>query len=144
LRSKSTKSLARERALQFLYQHDVTGAFGDVAISRFQENFHPDERPPGYFQQLVYGVKTHLAELDAYIARFSEHWRLERMALIDRNVLRLAIFELLHSPQVPPKVAINEAIELAKRYGGEDSGAFVNGILDRVWEARFGKDAGPG
>lgn len=144
MRPKSTKSLARERALQFLYQHDVTGAFGDATISRFQESFHNDERLPNYFHQLVYGIKSHLAELDAYIARFSEHWRLERMAFIDRNILRLAIFELLHSPQVPPKVAINEAIELAKKFGGEESGAFVNGILDRVWVARFGKDAHPG
>ncbi len=139
--SPATKSLARERALQFLYQHEVTAEFGDAAVARFRENFYPEERLPAYFSRLVYGVRGHAPELDAYISRFSEHWRLERMALIDRNLLRLAIFELLFCPQVPPKVVINEALELAKKYGGEDSAAFVNGILDRVWEAGLGKGA---
>jgi N utilization substance protein B len=70
--------------------------------------------------------------LDALINRLSEHWRLERMGAVDRNLLRLAAYELLYQHNIPPKVVINEAIELAKRYGTEDSGAFVNGILDQV------------
>lgn len=129
------KSLAREWALQFLYQVDLTGEFSEDAIDRHWQNYHPDAKPPAYFRQLIYGVHNHVAELDAYISRFSEHWRLERMPLVDRNLLRLAIFELLYNPQVPPKVAINEAVDLAKRYGSDDSGAFVNGILDEVWNA---------
>ena len=78
------------------------------------------------------GVAAHQEELDALIARYSEHWRLERMALVDRNLLRLATFELLYRDDIPAKVVINEAVELAKRYGTEESGAFVNGLLDRI------------
>ena len=78
------------------------------------------------------GVASHLEELDAFIVRYSEHWRLERMTVVDRNLLRLAIYELLYQPQIPPKVVINEAVEMAKRYGSEASGGFINGILDQV------------
>ncbi len=88
--------------------------------------------PPAYLKKLVAGVAAHLEELDALIVRFSEHWRLERMTVVDRNLLRLAVFELLYQPKIPPKVAINEAVEMAKRYGSEDSGAFINGILDQI------------
>ncbi len=88
--------------------------------------------PPAYLQELVEGVASHLEELDVFIVRYSEHWRLERMTIVDRNLLRLAIYELLYQPQIPPKVVINEAVEMAKRYGSEGSGGFVNGILDQV------------
>jgi transcription antitermination protein NusB len=81
---------------------------------------------------LVEGVASHLEELDALIVRYSEHWRLERMVAVDRNLLRLAAYELLYQSGIPPKVVINEAVELAKRYGTEVSGAFVNGILDHI------------
>jgi N utilization substance protein B len=70
--------------------------------------------------------------LDVFIVRYSEHWRLERMTIVDRNLLRLAIYELLYQPNIPAKVVINEAVEMAKRYGSEASGGFVNGILDQV------------
>jgi N utilization substance protein B len=96
----------------------------------FWEHFHPEDRASTYFFRLVNGVRAHREELDAYISRFSEHWRLERMASLDRAILRLAIFELLHCPEVPPKVALNEAVELGKRFGADNSGAFINGILD--------------
>lgn len=132
---KSNKTLAREWALQCLYQAEIRGQSADQATQVFWNNFHSDQKPSSYFQYLLHGVKAHLEELDAYISRFSEHWRLERMALVDRNILRLAAFELLYSSQVPPKVAINEAIELAKNFGTEDSKAFINGILDRIWNA---------
>ena len=88
--------------------------------------------PSAHLRRMAAGVAAHLEELDAHIVRHSEHWRLERMTIVDRNLLRLAIYELLYQPQVPPKVAINEAVEMAKRYGSEASGAFVNGILDQV------------
>jgi N utilization substance protein B len=81
---------------------------------------------------LVEGVTAHQEELDALIRQYSEHWRLERMAAVDRNLLRLALYELLHQPAIPAKVVINEAVELAKRYGSEESGSFINGILDRI------------
>lgn len=91
---------------------------------------------PAYLQHLVRGVASHQEELDSLIVLHSEHWRLERMTLVDRNLLRLAAFELLFKKgRVPPKVVINEALELAKRYGSDDSSAFVNGILDQIREA---------
>ncbi len=83
-------------------------------------------------EDLVEGVAAHLEEMDVFIVRYSEHWRLERMTVVDRNLLRLAIYELLYQPQIPPKVVINEAVEMAKRYGSEASGGFINGILDQV------------
>ncbi|MGQ9919712.1 MAG: transcription antitermination factor NusB [Desulfobacca sp.] len=131
-----SKSLARERALQCLYQLDVGRHPGPEAAALIWEHFHADEKPSVYCQRLIQGVWSHREELDAYISRFSQHWRLERLAAVDRAILRLALFELLYCPEVPPKVAINEAVDLAKRFGGEQSGAFINGILDRVLQTR--------
>ena len=88
--------------------------------------------PPAHLKDLAEGVTSHLEELDVFIVRYSEHWRLERMTIVDRNLLRLAIYELLYQPHIPVKVVINEAVEMAKRYGSEASGGFVNGILDQV------------
>jgi N utilization substance protein B len=116
--------------LQCLYYLEVGRHREENAATVFWEHFHPEEKAPAYFIRLVSGVRAHQEELDAYISRFSEHWRLERMASIDRAILRLALFELLHCPEVPPKVAVNEAVELGKRFGAENSRAFINGILD--------------
>jgi transcription antitermination factor NusB len=88
--------------------------------------------PPAYLLELASGVTSHLEELDVFIVRYSEHWRLERMTIVDRNLLRLASYELLYQPNIPVKVVINEAVEMAKRFGSEASGGFVNGILDQV------------
>jgi N utilization substance protein B len=90
----------------------------------------PDTLP--FVDQLVQGVRAHIEELDGLLGRFAEHWSLERMAVVDRNVLRCALYELLYLDDIPAKVTINEAIEIAKRYGSQESGAFVNGILDRI------------
>ncbi|HEX7623063.1 MAG TPA: transcription antitermination factor NusB [Anaeromyxobacteraceae bacterium] len=128
---KRTK--ARERAVQALYQIDVAATDLDEALSRFWKSFEPVEREVMQVaEELVRGVARHRRELDAAIEAVSQNWRLDRMARVDRNVLRLATFELLHRDDVPVKVAINEAIELGKKFGSESSGAFINGILDRV------------
>ncbi|MGB8990970.1 MAG: transcription antitermination factor NusB [Desulfobaccales bacterium] len=127
-----SRSRCREWALQFLYQAEFSGQRHPEAVERFWSHFQNEGASPAYLQELVAGVGAHLDELDAFIVRFSEHWRLERMTIVDRNLLRLAIYELLYQPRIPPKVVINEAVELAKRYGSEASGAFVNGILDQV------------
>ncbi len=128
-----SRSQCREWALQFLYQAEFAGSRSREDLDRFWGHFHP-EGPgvPAYLRDQAAGVAAHLEELDALIVRFSEHWRLERMTLVDRNLLRLAAYELLYQPKIPPKVVINEAVELAKRYGSEDSGAFINGILDQI------------
>lgn len=127
-----SRSRCREWALQFLYQGEFSGPPDPTALEQFWSHFQDEGAPPAYLKELVAGVGSHLEELDALIVRYSEHWRLERMTVVDRNLLRLAIYELLYQPEIPPKVVINEAVEMAKRYGSEASGAFVNGILDQV------------
>jgi N utilization substance protein B len=127
-----SRSRCREWALQFLYQSEFNGPTPEEAVARFWRHFQEKGEVPAYLKVLAEGVAAHREELDAFIVRYSEHWRLERMTIVDRNLLRLAVFELLYQPQVPPKVAINEAVELAKRYGSEASSSFVNGILDQV------------
>ena len=128
-----SRSRCREWALHFLYHDEYARSGSPEDLELFWRHFHP-EGPgvPAYLRVLTAGVASHREELDALIRRFSEHWRLERMATVDRNLLRLAAYELLYERRIPPKVVINEAIELAKRYGTEDSGAFVNGILDQI------------
>jgi N utilization substance protein B len=120
--------------LQILYQAEFDGQLREEDILRFWENFQKKEADqiPDYLGDLVVGVGEHRQELDRLIIRYSEHWRLERMVAVDRNLLRLAVYELLYRPDIPAKVVINEAVELAKRYGTEASGAFVNGLLDRI------------
>jgi len=130
-----SRSRCREWALQFLYQAEFAGQRLREDLERFWSHFQPREGLPAYLEELAMGAGSHLEELDALIVRYSEHWRLERMTAVDRNVLRLAAYELLYQPDIPPKVVINEAVELAKRYGSENSGAFVNGLLDRIRQA---------
>jgi transcription antitermination factor NusB len=126
------RTRAREYALHVLYMADLRGeeAYGDAEAYVGGEARDPEIR--AYALALVGGVRAHREEIDGWIRRTAKNWDLERMAVLDRNVLRLGIYELLHSEEVPPKVAINEAIEIAKRYSTTQSGAFVNGILDRV------------
>jgi transcription antitermination protein NusB len=141
-----TRRRAREFALQILYQLDVQEQLSDEqALGMFWRNFAATAEAEGamaadlgdiqpFAEKLVRGVREHLTELDAQIQGASKNWRLERMARVDRNLLRLALYELKHVDDVPAKVAINEAIEIAKRYGTNESSAFVNGILDRCRE----------
>ncbi len=126
-----SRSRCRQWALQLLYQAEYVG-HRQGEIIRFYRHFQEHGESPAYLVKLVEGVTAHQEELDALIRQNSEHWRLERMAAVDRNILRLALYELLHEPDVPAKVVINEAVELAKRYGSEESGSFINGILDQV------------
>ncbi len=129
--AKRTKS--RERALQALYQIDVASTDLDEALVRFWRSFEPVEREVREMAEvLVRGVAAHRRQIDEAIEAVSVNWRLDRMAKVDRNVLRLAVHELLHRPEVPVKVVIDEAIELGKKFGSESSGAFVNGVLDRI------------
>lgn len=128
----ASRSRCREWALQLLYQGEFTGQPGAGEVVQFWRHFRQGDQAPGYLLELVQGVASHQEELDALIARYSEHWRLERMAAVDRNLLRLAAYELIYQPGIPAKVVINEAVELAKRYGADESGAFVNGLLDRI------------
>lgn len=131
--AQQKRTKARERALQALYQIDVASTDLDEALSRFWRSFEPVEREVREMAEaLVRGVAEHSREIDDAIEAVSTNWRLDRMAKVDRNVLRLAVHELVHRPDVPVKVAINEAVELGKKYGSESSGAFVNGVLDKI------------
>ena len=129
---QARRTKARERALQALYQIDVAAEGIDDALARFWKSFEPVEREVMTLAEgLVRGVARHRRAIDETIEGVSIHWRLDRMAKVDRNVLRLAVYELRET-DVPVKVVINEAIELGKKYGSESSGAFVNGLLDKV------------
>jgi N utilization substance protein B len=147
----SNRTRGREYALQILYEIDTSAKDPEVALRDYWENFQaegenraagtrPDDATMEFTKMLVEGVMTKQAELDLLVEKCSINWRLERMPRVDRNVLRLACWELVHTIDVPKKVVINEAIELGKRYGSEESGAFINGILDRV-AAEVGRGA---
>lgn len=127
---RRTKS--REIALQVLYQVELNGGDAGEAFNLFWHNFGPSPALKDFSEKIVQGVCRHREQIDSIIESFSEHWRLERITVVDRNILRLAIFELLHCPDIPTKVVLNEAVELGKRFGSDQSGAFVNGILDRI------------
>ncbi|MCS7182560.1 MAG: transcription antitermination factor NusB [Thermoanaerobaculum sp.] len=120
----------RELALQMLYQHELSGASLEEMTQRFEELEQAPPQAREFALTLVRGVMAHQQAIDRQVAEQAEHWRLDRMAAVDRNILRLAIFELLYQPDTPPAVVIDEAVELAKRYGSEQSGPFVNGVLD--------------
>lgn len=123
---------ARECALQMLFQIDLTNAQPAEVFSEFWEDQSPAPELRAFAERLVEGVRREREQLDRLIADASEHWRLERMAVVDRNVLRIAVYELLFDPDTPAAVVLDEAIEVARKYGSEESAAFINGVLDAV------------
>ena len=140
------RTRAREIALQALYQIDLAGRTGDespvdaieslIAASAEKSSEHPEDLHPdvrAYGMAIVDGALGICEELDRRIGSATEHWKLDRIAPVDRCILRIALYEILEVPDVPPKVAMNEAIELAKKYSTAESGAFVNGVLDRIY-----------
>lgn len=128
---KRTK--AREYALQILYAVDITKDDPTDCVERFWEgNEESSGEVKKFAASLVLGVSDNKKEIDRMIAKYATNWQLDRMAVIDRNVLRFATYELLYAKDIPPKVSINEAIDIAKKFGGPDSGKFVNGVLDKI------------
>lgn len=123
---------AREFALQVLFQLDIAKNNPEDAVRLFWELNPADPEIVDFSNFLIYGTLEHLDEIDHLVIKYSKHWNINRMAVVDRNVLRYSIFELLYAKDVPLKVTINEAIEIAKIYGADDSGRFINGILDRI------------
>lgn len=126
------RTRSREIALQVLYQMEMSGGDADETVDLFWRHFNPPPELQEFARRIVAGVCEHRAKIDAIIESFSEHWRLERITIVDRSILRLAIFELLGCPDIPTKVVINEAVELGKRFGSDQSGSFVNGMLDSI------------
>ncbi|KPJ78664.1 MAG: hypothetical protein AMJ54_02555 [Deltaproteobacteria bacterium SG8_13] len=123
---------ARELALQALFSMDMNRDFSGEMLERFCEHFRPAVSIGPFFMQLVTGVLRLLPRIDALIEQHSQHWKLDRMSCVDRNIMRIAVFEILSCEDIPPKVSINESIDIAKKYGTEDSGAFINGIIDSI------------
>lgn len=126
---------SREHALQFLYGHDFRGGGWDEehldeAFTTFSHSFETGVGSVGYTRKIIEGVFRNRIELDRLLAKHAHNWRLERMTIVDRNILRIAAWEILYCDDVPFQVAINEALEIARRYSTEDSVAFINGILD--------------
>lgn len=136
------RTQAREFALQILYRLDLNRASVEEVLDDFlkekESGSDPDVR--AYTQRLVEGTMKNLKDMDAIIERYAENWKIDRMAYVDRNILRLSTYELCRLEGIPSKVAINEAVELAKRYGEPDSSKFVNGILDKIAKNECSKD----
>ena len=136
----STRRDGRELALQALYSKDLVPGEANFALKRIMESFGEGEEPAldihsktfAFASELVNGVIANLTEIDGRIAQKSKHWSMTRMARVDLNILRLAVYELLFRPDIPKNVTMNEAIEVAKKFGAEDSASFVNGILDEI------------
>lgn len=141
-----TRRVARELALRLLFQQDLSGASPETTALTFEANFSPErdeenglEIDPGEFarawplaRDLFLGVSAHLAELDEAISRSADNWSLGRMSPVDRGLIRLAYYEMLYRDDIPLKVSLNEALEISKNYGDDDSTAFINGVLDRL------------
>ena len=127
------RTRGREIALQVLYQTEQNAGLDPAEVRRFiDRRLLGDRRLVEYAEGLIAGVQSNRARIDAVISDAAENWRIDRMAAIDRNIIRLGAYELLYRPEVPRKVAISEALELAKRYSTAQSSRFVNGILDRL------------
>ena len=131
------RTKSREYALQMLYQADIRRTKTEPILEEFWQAHEPvADDIKAFAQELFSGTLAHQQEIDALIRAHADNWDISRMAVIDRNILRLGCFELLHVEEVPSKVCINEAIELAKRFGDAESGKFINGILDAIHKKR--------
>lgn len=129
------RTRAREFALQVLYQIDITSDNADAALDNFWQSHQNEEIENDLKQftsELVKGVRDNLVLIDEKISKYAANWHLKRMAVVDRNILRLGVCELIMRQDIPPKVSINEAVEIAKRYSSIEAGKFVNAILDKI------------
>lgn len=124
---------AREYALQMLFQWDIThDDIEQIVVTFFQNQLEESQPAVDFARQLVTGTVEHIEQIDEIIRRHAEHWRLDRMATVDRNVLRLAVQEFLYDKEMPKTVVINEAIEIARRFSAQESPQFINGVLDSI------------
>lgn len=127
-----TRRKARECALQMLFQWDITHDLIDQIAATFWENQDEDQETRRFAEALANGTVARVERIDAIIAKHAENWRLDRMAVVDRNLLRLATYEFLFDVETPKSVVINEAIEIARRFSAQESPQFINGILDSI------------
>jgi|SRR5579872_355776 len=139
----ANRHLSRTVAMQTLYEWDFNGKKSDLKTLTEHniEQFAPGLEDPSFIYDLLDGVKNNLEQINKTITETAPEWPLEQITVIDRNILRLGIYELLFAKEVPPKVAINEAVELGKTFGGESSGKFVNGVLGTLYKKLFPEEA---
>jgi len=132
------RTLARENALKILYQAEITRRDINVAAQYYWgEHEDLDQTVKEFSDRLTKGTQEKIDLIDSKISQYATNWQIKRMAVIDRNILRLGVFELLFAPDIPPKVSINEAVDLAKKYGDLESSKFVNGILDKIHKSEI-------
>ena len=131
-----TRRKARELAVQALYQVEITGDTSGSAIEFFLSHFEGSAKAKEFARRLVSGVISQTAEIDGLIDRSTENWKLGRIAKVDLIILRMATYELVFCPDIPLNVSLDEAIEIAKRYGTMESSAFINGVLDQIAHSR--------
>ncbi|NLW45911.1 MAG: transcription antitermination factor NusB [Firmicutes bacterium] len=127
-----TRRAAREEAFKIIFQVDLGKNSWNETLSRNLKDLSLSEESCLFLKQLVEGTMTHLAEIDAEISKYAQDWKLDRMLSTDRNILRMSLFELKYLKDIPAGVTVNEAVELAKVYGDDDSGRFINGILGNI------------
>ncbi|MDZ7831565.1 MAG: transcription antitermination factor NusB [Desulfobacterales bacterium] len=139
----SNRHKSRELALQILFCMDMLGNNTDALFDDLGELISPKQAPSNFCRRLVKGVIEHRSDLDRIIEAHSSNWRVYRMSGVDRNILRLAAFEMLYCEDIPAKVSINEAIEIGKKFGTDETGPFVNGVLDAIRQ-HHGLDSSPG
>ena len=140
----SSRRKSREYAMQMLYQWEICGYTPTQVAAGFFANQKADAEVEGFARNLFEGAVADIDQLDSVVRAHSENWRLERMAAVDRNILRVALFELLHYPETPPAAVINEALEIARRFSTGDSVEFVNGVLDGIRKKLPLRDPQPG
>jgi transcription antitermination protein NusB len=131
---------ARELAMQALFYMDMRQKSSAEMLELYCRCFAPAPQDHPFFKDLVNGVMNHKPQIDEIIERFSSNWKISRMSGVDRNIMRIAVYEMLFCRDIPPKVSINEAIDVGKKFGTEESGAFINGILDSIRAALDKKD----
>jgi transcription antitermination factor NusB len=127
------RTQARQSTLQILYQIEVAKTSHQEAIEDYFSNHEFSPAHQEFTKTLVNGIHSQLKDLDQVITRYAKNWQISRMAVVDKNILRMGVYELLYTEDIPPKVTINEAVELAKKFGDVDSPKFINGILDSVF-----------
>ena len=152
-----TRRVARELALRMLFQRDLSGGAPEMTVRAFEASFNPEKdeengleigsddfvRAWPLAREFFFGICANLDEIDAAIVRAAANWSISRMSPVGRVLIRLAYFEMLHRDDIPPRVSLNEALEIAKKYGDDDSGAFINGVLDKLMRQIDRGDSAP-
>ena len=127
-----TRRQARELAMQALFYMDIQKDASEEMLEYFCGCFCPSKKSRPFFLKLVNGVLGAKDQIDALVERFSQNWKINRMSCVDRNVMRIAVYEMIYCDDIPPKVSINEAVDIGKKFGTQESGAFINGIMDSI------------